>query len=238
MDRPHIICHMMTSLDGKIMGAYMDTQVAEDMNNEYDRIHDEFQADAWMCGRVTMDDNFTFYKEPALEQNVPELPRTDYVAQSSAESYVVAVDPSGKLGWTANTISGYAKRPPAHIIEAVTDRASNAYLAFLRNMGISYVFAGAEQIDCALLAEKLYRLFPIRRLLLEGGGVLNGAFLHARLVDELSIVLAATADGSTSTPTLFDVPKGLPDRPASLFSLEGVMQLGEDGLWLRYTVKR
>lgn len=25
MDRPYIFCHMMTSLDGKIMGPYMDT---------------------------------------------------------------------------------------------------------------------------------------------------------------------------------------------------------------------
>ena len=160
MDRPHIICHMMTSLDGKIMGAYMDTQVAEDMNNEYDRIHDEFRADAWMCGRVTMDDNFTFYKEPALEQNAPELPRTDYAAQSSAESYVVAVDPSGKLGWTANTISGYAKRPPAHIIEAVTDRASNAYLAFLRNMGISYVLAGRSKLTALCWRRSCTGCFP------------------------------------------------------------------------------
>ena len=62
MNRPYMICHMMTALDGKIMGEYMETQVADEMNNEYDRIHDEFLADAWMCGRVTMDDNFTFYR--------------------------------------------------------------------------------------------------------------------------------------------------------------------------------
>ncbi len=27
MNRPYIFCHMMTSLDGKIMGNYMDTPV-------------------------------------------------------------------------------------------------------------------------------------------------------------------------------------------------------------------
>lgn len=29
MDRPHIICHMMTALDGKIIGDYMETQTAK-----------------------------------------------------------------------------------------------------------------------------------------------------------------------------------------------------------------
>lgn len=238
MNRPHIICHMMISLDGKIMGDYMNSQAAEDMNNEYDRIHDEFQADAWMCGRITMDDNFTFYKAPELDTDAPEVPRTDYIAQPRAQSYVVAVDPSGRLGWTENTISGYAKRPPAHIIEVVTEQVSNAYLAYLRKLGISYVIVGKKQIDCELLAEKLQLLFGIHTLLLEGGGVLNGAFLNAGLVDEVSLVVTAAADGSTTTPTLFDVPAALPTRPATLFSLGSVQRLSEDGLWLRYEKKQ
>lgn len=237
MNRPHIICHMMISLDGKIMGDYMNTQAAEDMNNEYDRIHDEFQADAWMCGRITMDDNFTFYKAPELDPDAPEVPRTDYIAQPRAQSYVVAVDPSGRLGWTENTISGYAKRPPAHIIEAVTEQVSNAYLAYLRKLGISYVIVGEEQIDCGLLVEKLQFLFGIRTLLLEGGGVLNGAFLNAGLIDEVSLVITSAADGATTTPTLFDVSAALSARPATLFSLDSVQRLGEDGLWLRYKTK-
>lgn len=45
MNRPHIICHMMVALDGKMIGEYMETQTAYDMNAEYDRIHDEFEAD-------------------------------------------------------------------------------------------------------------------------------------------------------------------------------------------------
>ena len=28
MDRPYIFCHMMTSLDGKITGPFMDTEAA------------------------------------------------------------------------------------------------------------------------------------------------------------------------------------------------------------------
>lgn len=238
MNIPYIICHMMVALDGKIIGDYMATEIADIMNSEYDRIHDEFQADAWMCGRVTMDDNFTFYEKPELPKQTDRIPHDDYVARKDAKSYVVAVDPSGRLGWKENNIHGYAKRPPAHIIEVLTDRVSDAYLAYLRKLGISYIFAGAEHIDCELLASKLNLLFSIKRLLLEGGGYLNGSFLNAGLIDELSLVVAPIADGDSHTVTLFEkadyLEKGVPME----FRLTNVDRLGESGLWLQYETKK
>ena len=36
MNRPHIICHMMVALDGKMIGEYMETKTAYDTNAEYD----------------------------------------------------------------------------------------------------------------------------------------------------------------------------------------------------------
>lgn len=44
--------------------------------------------------------------------------------------------------------------------------------------------------------------------------------LKRRAALALRIVLAAAADGSTTTPTLFDVPKGPPERTASLFAIK------------------
>lgn len=238
MERPHIICHMMVALDGKIIGDYMATEIADIMNSEYDRIHDEFLADAWMCGRVTMDDNFTFYEKPELLQQTEQIPHEDYVAQKDIGSYVVAVDPAGRLGWKENNIHGYAKRPPAHIIEALTDRVSDAYLAYLRNLGISYVFAGDDHIDCELLVSKLKTLFSINRLLLEGGGYLNGSFMNAGLIDELSLVVAPIADGDSHTVTLFEKADHLEKGVPMEFALMSVDRLGESGLWLQYKTKK
>ena len=51
--------------------------------------------------------------------------------------------------------------------------------------------------------------FNINRLAIVGGGKINGGFLEAGLVDEISILIGAGADGRTGQPSLFD---GRPDR--------------------------
>ena len=51
---------------------------------------------------------------------------------------------------------------------------------------------------------KLRRHFGIARLLVEGGGGINGAFLAAGLVDEISLLLAPAVDGGRGVPAVFD----------------------------------
>lgn len=122
-------------------------------------------------------------------------------------------------------------------MEVLTEKASNSYKAMLRKLNISYVIAGKDQLDYSLLMEKLYQKFNIRTLMLGGGGVLNWSFIQAGLCDELSVVIAPVADGSASTPTLFETREGLTqDKPVS-FQLENVEILEKGGLWLRYQVK-
>ena len=79
---------------------------------------------------------------------------------------------------------------------------------------------------------KLRTAFGIRRLLLEGGGKINGSFLAAGLIDELSILIAPVADGSIGTPTLFDAMagKGL----ARKLRLISIARIKGDLVWLRY----
>ena len=117
MDRPYIICHMLTSLDGKIIGDYLDQDRAASFIEAYERIDEQYGCKAWMCGRITMEEHFTLGHTPDLDQdNIPSVPRTDYAADQEAASYAVAVDPSGRLGWTKSRISkGDQKQPGDHI---------------------------------------------------------------------------------------------------------------------------
>ena len=74
--------------------------------------------------------------------------------------------------------------------------------------------------------------------MLGGGGVLNWSFIQAGLCDEVSLVVATSADGSTKTPTLFMEKEGLSeDKPVHL-KLQDVKIMDGDSLWLRYTVKK
>lgn len=171
MNRPYIFCHMLTSLDGKIMGNYMDLPACEPAGDLfYDIAFGEdpfYRHQGWLSGRVTTDDNFTHYRAPALTPGAPTVPEGDFVAQQ-APMYYVSVDPKGKLGWESATLT--YETTTAHVIEVLTEEASNDYKAFLRKLGISYILAGKDRLDYALALEKLKTRFGIQVLMLGGGG--------------------------------------------------------------------
>lgn len=238
MNRPYVFCHMMTSIDGKIMGNYMDAPESGPAGDVFYDIafgeHPYYHHQGWLSGRVTTDDNFTFYAEPELDENAPAVPEGDFVAQR-APMYYVSVDPSGKLGWKSGTLT--YQTTTAHVLEVLTGRASNAYKAFLRDKGISYIIAGGESLDYALALRKLKELFGIETLMLGGGAVLNWSFIQAGMCDELSVVIAPAADGSTQTQTLFMAKEGLSDDTPVGFELAEARAMDGGSVWLRYKVK-
>lgn len=65
-------------------------------------------------------------------------------------------------------------------------------------------------------------------------GTVNGSFLKADLIDELSLVLAPVADGRMGIPTVFDADSADSKRTGTKFRLKSVKRLERDFLWLRY----
>ncbi|MPM00983.1 hypothetical protein SDC9_47220 [bioreactor metagenome] len=126
----------------------------------------------------------------------------------------------------------------AHVLEVLTEKAGNAYKAFLRRLGISYIIAGGDALDCALVMGKVKRLFGVETLMLGGGAVLNWSFIQAGLCDELSVVMAASADGSPETPALFKARDGMAADPPVRFDLKSAEVKDAGSLWLRYTIKK
>jgi 2,5-diamino-6-(ribosylamino)-4(3H)-pyrimidinone 5'-phosphate reductase len=225
--KPRVICHMLSSVDGRIVvtGWKLPARAIA----EYERTAETFGADAWMIGRISMEPYAGRARIPVRKPQQP-LPRTDYVARQSAPSHAIALDPSGKLAWESGSID------EAHVISILTKEVSDDYLAFLRSKGVSYLFGGTKKLNLATVLGKLGRRFGIRKLLLEGGGKINGSFLAAGLIDELSVLVAPLADGAIGTPTLFDARQTPgPARQLKLLSCE---KRAGDILWLRYGVKR
>lgn len=109
----------------------------------------------------------------------------------------------GVLGFNSGHIEN-KNRPRAHVIEVLLETVSDDYLAYLRNVGASYVFAGIDGLNCGLMLEKLYRLFGIERLLAAGGGLMNWSLVQDNMVDELSIVIAPAADGNSAAASIFE----------------------------------
>jgi len=224
--RPYVICHMVPSVDGRIVTHGW--PLPRTVHAEYERTAAKLDGDAWIIGRVSM--------EPyAGKATIPRaaaparIPRTDFVARSGAPGYAIAIDPSGKLRWESGAIDG------EQAVTVLTEKVPDRYLAFLRAQGVSYLFGGKERIHLPTVLRKLRARLGIRKLLLEGGGKINGTFLAAGLVDELSVLFAPVADGGVGTPTLFDAPGGrAPSRPLKLLSVE---RRPGDLLWVRYRVR-
>jgi riboflavin biosynthesis pyrimidine reductase len=231
---------MLTSLDGKIIGDYLEEERTQYFIDEYEKIHERYECKAWMCGRITMEENFTFgHKLDLTHENIPSMPRTDYVATTDAKTYAIAVDSFGKLGWTKNYISEWSEnRTEDHIVEVLTEQVSDAYLAYLQKIGISYIFGGKKQLDLMMVVQKLKKLFSIDKIMLEGGGVINGAFLTEGLIDELSLVLVPITDGSTNSLTLFESSPHLPKTRPVNFHLKEIEKLDDGGLWMNYVTKQ
>jgi 2,5-diamino-6-(ribosylamino)-4(3H)-pyrimidinone 5'-phosphate reductase len=121
-----------------------------------------------------------------------------------------------------------------HVITILREEVSDDYLESLRKTGVSYLFGGRKRINLARVLEDLKKSFGIRKLLLEGGGSINGSFLEADLIDELSILVAPVADGSIGTPTLFDASaRGV----AHSLTLKSVEKRKGGIVWLRYKVR-
>ena len=124
------------------------------------------------------------------------------------------------------------------MIELLTEQVSDAYLAFLQRMEISYLFVGKETLDFTLVVRKLKKLFGIERLKVSGGGILNWSFANEGLIDELSLIVAPVADGDSNTPTIFERSEKLPYHGPVRFTLKSAETIKGGCVWLRYLAKR
>ena len=227
MNRPYIICHMTTSLDGKVTGKFLSARACENAIDHYYQRNREYQADGFACGRITMEGSFTGGWYPDLSELEPSLSPMDYLVDDPGDFFAVAFDPHGRLGWKNSSIvdddPGYGG---AQIIEVLTRQVDGRYLTYLQSMEIPYIFAGDTEIDIEEALFKLKAYFGIRRLLLEGGSILNGAFQRAGVIDELSLVVAPIVADAEDKPLFMD---GCLEN----YALEDV-QYHNGALWLNY----
>lgn len=228
--KPHVICHMVSSIDGRIHSSRMRPKGANS-GGLFERLHDELKGDAWLIGRVTAKE---FSKRESYPAEAGEVfPREHWFARRNAAAWGVALDRHGKVAWGRSDIGGDP------IVVVLTEQVSDAHLAGLRSEQISYIFAGTQDVDLALALEILNRELGIKRLLVEGGGNSNGAFLRAGLLDEISLAILPAVDGARGAPSVFDSDDGeaaaLP--PIESMTLESSQVLDGGAVWLRYKLR-
>jgi riboflavin biosynthesis pyrimidine reductase len=230
--KPYVICLMHSSLDGRTHPSRWRPKGTGDW---FEKIHDELGGDAWVIGRVTGSEfaKGTPYPTDAREK----FPRENWFARrdatSEVKSYGVVLDAHGKIGWGRSDIGGDP------IVVVLTESVPDSHLAGLRGEGVSYIFAGKSEIDLALTLDILNRELGIKRLLVEGGGVANGAFLRAGLIDEFNLILSPAVDGARGAPFVFDSTEADSETraPLAAMTLASTRDLGGGVLLLRYLIQ-
>ena len=234
MNRPKIICHILQSVDGNIDGSFFSQPETMPALQEFSRIHEEYACDAVISGATTASEIYASSPADDLPKVQEAYPRTDWQA-AKADKYAVIIDGEGTIHWESGMVERRGDK--MHVITVLQENVSDAYIAHLRQAGVSYVFAGKDSLDLPLAVRKLKEQFGIEKMLLSGGGIVDWAFLQAGLIDEISLVVPSVIDGGTGLASTFDDSAfAVNHRPKSL-ELIDVQRLAGDCIWLRYQTK-
>ena len=224
--KPYVICHMMSSLDGHALTDGWDRTFKKNAGDLYEKLAEQFKFDAWICGRVTMQEIAHGDDYPKGLAKAP-IPRVPHFADRNAKTYAVAIDRGGKVAWKTNQALG------SHVVAVVAESVADDYLAYLQSIGASYIFGGKTEIDLARVVATLGDELGAKRLIVEGGPHVSGSFVAAGLVDEVSVLILPLIDGRGAHPASFEVAADAWKQPDYLALASAEVQDG-GGVWLRY----
>ena len=156
MIKPYIVCHMMTSVDGRIDCAM--TEHLPGVQEYYDTL-DALDAPTRISGRVTAELEMALPGK--FEAKTAEaLGKEAFSKAADAEGYEIVVDTHGTLLWGE---SAEDERP---LFILTSEQVSKEYLAYLNGKHISWIACGKEHVDlkraCEILAAKLTSREPPR----------------------------------------------------------------------------
>ena len=230
--KPKVICHIMGSIDGRILVDRWSSPCGgaslADYTGVYRQTCELLHTDAWTFGKNTICEIF-----PEKFQNVGvqdgQSATSIYRGNLQSPRKFLSIDPEADIKYGSNTLRG------DDIIAVVDRRATSEYLKFLQSLGITY--AVVEDIgNLSDVLEMLNREFGIECISLQGGGVLNGGMLSQGVIDELSYVMYPGIDGTADSVSIFNYIGSQGESPAANVSAEllSVKEMCGGAVWLRY----
>lgn len=163
----------------------------------------------------------------------------EVVERPGHRGWFIAVDGQGRIRWQVKEGDVYGEAYAGwYALALAAHHTPVEYLAYLRREQIPYLVAGEERVDLEAALVKLRERLGVECVLSTAGGRLNGALLHAGLVDEVNVVVLPALVGGRETPALFDAPPlQAGEEPVHLALLSAQVEAG-GRIWLRYRVVR
>lgn len=222
--RPFVISHMMMSVDGRIDCP----MVAQISGEEYYTVLDSFGVSSKLSGRVT-----AALECAAVAKEIPASKDVTVGKESvhkevDSDEYTIIVDTHGRLVMSDGEADGHP------LIVVMSEDVSEEHLQMLRKNHVSWIATGKRNIDLQRALDILGEQFGIKKLVIVGGGNINGGFLEAGLIDEVSVMVAPGIDGRKGETAVFDGCIWKSDAPYNL-QLKSVEQVaGTEVIWIRY----
>lgn len=223
--KPYIICHMMASVDGRIDCAM--TEKIDNTDTYYEAL-DSLQLDAVLEGRVSRQMHYAL-PEPFRAKDATPIGKECFHMAHPADHYDIAVDTHGSLTWPDEASAD-------NLLVITDEQCPKEYHDYLTDRGISWIACGEKGIDLRRAVEMLGDKFGVKRLGVVGGGHINGAFLQAGLLDEVSLMIGGGIDGRKGMTAVFDGIEDA-DYPPTLLTLNDVERMGNT-VWMKYTVNK
>ena len=218
---------MVESIDGRIDCGMVD-KISGD---EYYTTLDSLDCESSVEGRVTMEHYYALPEKLVAKDKTP-LGKKEVFKSTERNDFHICPDTKGILQWDSATMED--GRP---LLILTSENVPAEYISYLRKKDISYIATGKNGIDLADAMDTLGSDFGVKRLAVLGGGLINGGFLAAGLIDEVSLLLAPGIDGREGWRAMFD---GIADQsklPTKL-KLQSVEKLENDVIWIKYIVKK
>ena len=221
MRRPFVIISSAISIDGKLACADRSPlQLSnEEDRREVDRLRSEMDA-------ILVGSNTVANDNPSLTLKYEEHRQRRVTEGLSPDPAKIAISKYGDISLDSNFI----KKGNAEKIIFTTKHASFRNIANLE--GYATIITGESQrVDITMLLAALFER-GIRKLMVEGGGETNAAFISADTVDEMRLAIAPIAVGGRNAPTFFDGPSFCKTRRPKLLEHRNLGEL----IILRYRV--
>lgn len=181
-------------------------------------------ADALLCGARTVEETGA-----TLGTGSKAFLAARRRAGLSPEALRVVVSGAGSLSSDA----ALWRSSGALILVLTSGTAPETQRERLRSLGAQVWKSPSQGLDLPAALDWLAREHGVRRVVAEGGGVLNAALMAADLVDEVRLTLVPRIFGGGASPTIADGPVADALADAARFRLVSVRAVGDER-FLRY----
>lgn len=211
----------MQSVDGRIACDMVD-KISGD---EYYTSLDSLECNAFIEGKHSYQIHYCGF-DGFMPKSSSEIDAERIHVASKSDKYNISIDTKGTLKRDGCDNTGR--------LCIVSEQVSPEYLSYLEQLGISYIATGKASINLSRAMEILASEFGVNRVAVVGGGKINGAFLTAGLIDELSVMIAPGIDGRIGQPSLFDFHCDEADYIPCRLELKEVKTIPDGVIWARY----